>query len=39
MVLNPSMPTSQIQTAVNAIANQQVSNQFGTQCYALLCAS
>ena len=36
IVFNPSMPTSQIQTTVNTIANQQVSNQFGTQRYALL---
>jgi Pectate lyase superfamily protein len=36
MVFDPSMPTSQIQTAVNTIANQQFSNQFGTQRYALL---
>ena len=36
MIFDPSMPTSQIQTAVDAIANQQVSNQFGPQRYALL---
>ena len=36
MIFNPSMPTSQIQAAVDAISNQQVSNQFGTQRYALL---
>ena len=36
MVFDPSMPTSQIQTAVDAIADQQVSNQFGRQRYALL---
>jgi hypothetical protein len=36
MIFDPSMSTSQIQTAVDAIANQQVSNQFGTQRYALL---
>ncbi len=30
------MPTSQIQATVDAIANQQVPNQFGTQRYALL---
>lgn len=36
LVFDPSMPTSQIQAAVNAIANQQVSNQFGPQRYALL---
>jgi len=36
MIFDPSMPTSQIQSAVDAIANQQVSNQFGSQRYALL---
>ena len=36
MVFDPSMPTSQIQATVDAIANQQVSNQFGSQRYALL---
>jgi hypothetical protein len=36
LVFDPSMPTSQIQAAVNAITAQQVSNQFGTQRYALL---
>jgi hypothetical protein len=36
MIFNPSMPTSQIQAAVNAVSAQQVSNQFGTQRYALL---
>jgi hypothetical protein len=30
------MPQSQIQATVDAIANQQVSNQFGTERYALL---
>ena len=30
------MPQSQIQATVDSIANQQVSNQFGTQRYALL---
>jgi Pectate lyase superfamily protein len=35
-VFDPSMPTSQIQATVNAIAAQQLSNQFGTQRYALL---
>jgi len=35
-IFNPSMPQSQIQATVDAIANQQVSNQFGTQRYALL---
>ncbi len=36
LIFNSSMPQSQIQTAVDAIAAQQVSNQFGTQRYALL---
>ncbi len=35
-VFTPSMPQSQIQDTVDSIANQQVSNQFGTQRYALL---
>jgi len=35
-VFNPSMPQSQIQATVDSIAAQQVSNQFGTQRYALL---
>jgi hypothetical protein len=35
-IFNPSMPLSKIQETVNAIAQQQVSNQFGTQRYALL---
>ncbi len=35
-VFDPSMPTSQIQATVDAIAAQQVPNQFGTQRYALL---
>src|SRR5579862_8558802 len=35
-VFTPSMPQSQIQATVDAIASQQVSNQFGTQRYALL---
>src|SRR5947208_1169690 len=35
-IFDPSMPTSQIKAAVDTIANQQVSNQFGTQRYALL---
>src|SRR5258708_9012557 len=34
-VFTPSMPQSQIQATVNAIASQQVPNQFGTQRYAL----
>ena len=33
-IFNPSMPLSQIQATVDSIANQQVSNQFGTQRYA-----
>ena len=36
VVFTPAMPVSQIQATVNALANQQVSNQFGTQRYALL---
>src|ERR1700726_2125920 len=36
MIFDPSMPTSQIQAAVDAIANQQVDNEMGTQRYALL---
>src|SRR4029077_10815435 len=36
MVFDPSMPISQIQAAVDAVTTQQVSNQFGTQRYALL---
>ncbi len=35
-IFSPSMPLSQIQATVNSIASQQVSNQFGTQRYALL---
>src|SRR5689334_17106632 len=35
-VFNPTMPQSQIQATVDMVANQQVSNQFGTQRYALL---
>ncbi len=35
-IFDPSMPTSQIQATVDAIANQQVSNQFGSERYALL---
>src|SRR5581483_3668698 len=35
-IFNPSMPQSQIQATVDAIANQQIPNQFGTQRYALL---
>ena len=36
VVFTPAMPVSQIQATVNALASQQVSNQFGTQRYALL---
>jgi hypothetical protein len=35
-VFTPSMPQAQIQSTVDAIADQQVPNQFGTQRYALL---
>jgi hypothetical protein len=35
-IFTPNMPQSQIQATVNAIAAQQVPNQFGTQRYALL---
>jgi len=35
-IFDPSMPTSQIQATVDAIANQQVDNEFGPQRYALL---
>jgi hypothetical protein len=34
-VFTPTMPQSQIQATVDAIASQQVPNQFGTQRYAL----
>jgi hypothetical protein len=36
IVFDPSMPTSEIQATVDGIAAQQVSNEFGTQRYALL---
>src|SRR4051812_40508092 len=36
LIFDPSMPTRQIQSAVDAVAAQQVPNQFGTQRYALL---
>jgi hypothetical protein len=36
IVFDPSMPTSEIRAKVDAIASQQVSNEFGTQRYALL---
>jgi hypothetical protein len=35
-IFTPDMPTSQIRSTVNAIADQQLSNEFGTQRYALL---
>ena len=35
-VFDPSMSVSDIQATVDAVAAQQVSNQFGTQRYALL---
>jgi len=35
-IFNPGMPQSEIQKTVDTVANQQVSNQFGTQRYALL---
>src|SRR5438874_728205 len=35
-IFNPKMPQSEIQATVDKVANQQVSNQFGTQRYALL---
>jgi hypothetical protein len=36
LIFDPSMPVSQIQARVDAIAAQQVGNQFGAQRYALL---
>src|SRR4029079_10931306 len=36
LVFDRSMPTSQIQAAVDAVAAQQVPNQFGPERYALL---
>jgi hypothetical protein len=35
-IFDPSMPLSDIQAAVDAIANQQVDNEFGAQRYTLL---
>jgi len=35
-IFNPSMPQSVIQATVDAVAAQQISNQFGMQRYALL---
>jgi hypothetical protein len=36
LVFDPGMSTSQIQTAVDAVANQQADNEFGSQRFALL---
>jgi len=36
LVFDPSMSTSQIQAAVEAVANQQVDNEMGSQRFALL---
>lgn len=36
IIFDPSMPLSSIQAKVDAIANQMVSNEMGTQRYALL---
>jgi hypothetical protein len=36
LIFDPSMPQSQIQAAVDAIATQQIPNQFGPERYALL---
>ena len=36
LVFEPGMPTSEIQAAVDAVANEQVDNEMGTQRYALL---
>ena len=36
LIFDPSMPLSEIQARVDAVAAQQVPNQFGTQRYALL---
>jgi hypothetical protein len=36
LIFDPSMPTSQIQAAVDSIASQQVDNEMGSQRYALL---
>ena len=35
-IFDPSMPTSEIQATVDAIAAQQIGNQFGPERYALL---
>jgi hypothetical protein len=36
LVFTPSMPLSQIQSTVDAVAAEQVGNQFGTQRFALM---
>jgi hypothetical protein len=36
LIFDPTMPTSQIQAAVDSIANQQVDNEFGSQRYTIL---
>ncbi|WP_221312720.1 coagulation factor 5/8 type domain-containing protein [Granulicella aggregans] len=38
LIFTPSMSTNQIQTAVQTVTTQQLSNQFGSQRYALLFA-
>jgi hypothetical protein len=35
-IFDPSMPIGEIQASVDAVADQQIPNQFGTQRYALL---
>ena len=35
-IFDPSMPIAEIQASVDAIANQQVDNEMGTQRYSLL---
>ena len=36
LIFDPSMPTAQIQAQVDAVANEMVDNEMGTQRYALL---
>jgi hypothetical protein len=36
VIFDPSMPQSQIQATLDSIASQQISNQFGSERYALL---
>ena len=36
VIFDPSMPVAEIQATVDAIATQQVPNQFGPERYALL---